>query len=210
MSKPSKRYFDDVARQWDTLRQGFFPDSVRQKAVSVAGVQEGCLAADIGAGSGFITEELLRRGARVIAIDQSEAMLKVMKEKFSDRQEVEYQIGESERLPVNDCTLDAAFTNMYLHHVEHASSAIREIARTLKSGGKLVITDLDEHNFEFLRTEQHDRWMGFKREDIKKWLVEAGLKDITVDCVGDTCCATSETGRGEARVDIFIASGAKP
>jgi ubiquinone/menaquinone biosynthesis C-methylase UbiE len=206
----SKEYFDDVASEWDELRREFFPDSVREKAAVAAGVKPGSVAADIGAGSGFITDELLRHGARVIAIDQSEAMLEVMKLKYGAGGSVDFRIGESEKLPVDDNSVDYAFANMYLHHVEAPARAIKEMARILKPGGKLVITDLDQHEFEFLRTKQHDRWMGFKREDVQKWLSKAGLKDVTVDCVGDTCCATSEAGQEEAQVTIFIASGTRP
>ena len=206
----SKRYFDEVASQWDAMRTGFFPNAVREKAIAVAGIQAGSLAADIGAGSGFVTEELLRQGAKIIAIDQSDAMLEVMKKKFEGRSEIEYRTGEAENLPAASNSLDFAFANMYLHHVEHPAAAIREMARILKPGGKLVITDLDEHSFGFLQTEHRDRWMGFKREDVEKWFVDAGLKDAKVDCIGDTCCASSEAGQGKAQVSIFIASGTKP
>jgi len=48
---------------------------------------------------------------------------------------------------------------MYLHHVEDPPAAIKEMVRILKPGGKIVITDADEHNYEFLRTEQQDRWL---------------------------------------------------
>jgi hypothetical protein len=45
---------------------------------------------------------------------------------------------------------------------------------------------MDEHQFEFLRTEQHDRWLGFKREDVEQWFVEAGLKGVVVGAAGET------------------------
>ena len=41
------------------------------------------------------------------------------------------------------------------------------MVRILRPGGKILIADADEHNYEFLRKEQHDRWFGFKRENIK-------------------------------------------
>ena len=63
----SKQYFEQVANQWDQMRQSFFPDDVREVAFAVANIQAGKLAADIGAGTGFITEGLVQRGLRVIA-----------------------------------------------------------------------------------------------------------------------------------------------
>ena len=55
------------------------------------------------------------------------------------------------------------------------------MVRILKPGGELVITDMDEHEFKFLKEEHHDRWMGFKREDVRRWFEEAGLKNVIVD-----------------------------
>jgi ubiquinone/menaquinone biosynthesis C-methylase UbiE len=93
LSKPgeagSKTYFNQVADQWDEMRQGFFSEAVREQAYAAAQVQPGELAADIGAGTGFISEGLLERGARVIAVDQSEAMLDVLKEKLGSTGELD-------------------------------------------------------------------------------------------------------------------------
>ncbi|HXG39256.1 MAG TPA: class I SAM-dependent methyltransferase [Bacteroidota bacterium] len=205
----SKHYFEEVAPQWDQMRSSFFPESIREKAVTAAGVTAGAVAADLGAGTGFITEELLKHGVRVIAVDQAESMLKQMKAKFGPKVSVEYRQGDAERLPIESGSLDYAFANMYLHHVENPARAIQEMARTLKPGGRLVITDLDEHTFEFLVTEQHDRWRGFKREDVRRWFQEAGLKEVKVESANATCCADSECKTERAEVSIFLAIGTR-
>jgi ubiquinone/menaquinone biosynthesis C-methylase UbiE len=205
----SKKYFDRVALQWDDMRKSFFSESIREKAFSVAGIQPGKAAADIGAGTGFMTEGLIREGMKVIAVDQSDAMLDEMRERFSEADSIEYRVGESEKLPLPDGSVDYAFANMYLHHVESPSKAIKEMTRILKPGGKLVITDMEKHTFEFLKREHHDRWMGFDRIDVKQWFEEAGLKNVAVDCAEESCCAQSETEDKTARVNVFVASGGK-
>ena len=205
----SKSYFNNVAPRWDTMRKGFFSEAVREKAFSVAGGCVGELAADIGAGSGFITEGLIQKGIQVIAVDQSAAMLEVMKKKFAAHPGIQYRLGVAETLPIGDNAVDYVFANMYLHHVETPAAAIQEMSRILKLGGKLVITDLDDHDYTFLKDEHCDRWPGFERPDVQQWLTEAGLNNVSVSCAGEDCCTRSTCGAVLAKISIFLASGVK-
>lgn len=205
----SKKYFDDVASKWDKMQSTLFSNKVREVAVGTAKVQQGLTAADIGAGTGFITEELLKHNIKVVAIDQSADMIEEMKKRFCCRNDVDYKVGEAENLPLENEAVEYVFANMYLHHVEKPPEAIKEMVRILKPGGKIVITDADEHSYEFLRTEQHDRWLGFKRDDIKRWYAEAGLKNVKIDCVGADCCPTSENSGERVAITIFYAIGEK-
>jgi len=205
----SKDYFNQVASQWDEMRTAFFSEAVRERAYAVAGVKPGQVAADIGAGTGFVAEGLVQRGLHVICVDQSEAMLVELRKKFASTENVEYRLGEAESLPIPDASLDAVFANMYLHHVEDPARAIGEMRRTLRPGGRLVITDMDAHGFEFLLREHHDRWMGFMREDVRRWFAEAGLLDVAVEGVGESCSSQSSSEAETASVSIFVASGTR-
>lgn len=206
----SKEYFDSIASQWDAMREVFFSERVREAALSSIKltIKKGQIAADIGAGSGFITEVLLKANLKVIAIDQSKEMIEIMEKKFGDSQ-VEYRIGNSEDLPIEDNSVDYAFANMYLHHVEEPALAINEMVRILKPGGWLIITDLDAHNHNFLIDEHHDRWMGFEHESVMRWFKNAGLISTKIEDVGCECSASSACGTHEASINIFIASGSK-
>jgi ubiquinone/menaquinone biosynthesis C-methylase UbiE len=177
--------------------------------LALAGVSGGKTSADIGAGSGFITEALVGAGLKVIAVDQSPVMIARMREMFSAVEGIEYRVGEAESLPVADTSVDYVFANMYLHHVEEPLTAIKEMARILKPGGRLVIADLDRHEFEFLAIEHHDRWLGFERGDIAAWLAEAGLSAAAVEDIQERCTSDSESGDETASISIFAASGTR-
>ncbi|MDX9799004.1 MAG: class I SAM-dependent methyltransferase [Bacteroidales bacterium] len=205
----SKNYFDRVSSNWDKMRPEFFSDNLRDKTYSIVKIEKGKVAADIGAGSGFITEGLIERGIKVIAIDQSEKMLSQIKNKTSNLDLLDLRIGKSNSLPISDNEIDYVFANMYLHHVENPILAIKEMVRILKPAGKLIITDLDCHNYEFLRTEQQDVWLGFDREDINRWYKEARLINIKIESIGENCCSGSETCEENASVSIFFAYGEK-
>jgi ubiquinone/menaquinone biosynthesis C-methylase UbiE len=119
----SKPCFDDIAQQWDSMRQSFFSDNVRSKALAVSGARAGQSAADIGAGSGFITEGLIANGLQVIAVDQSSAMLETMQAKFTGQKGIDYHAGVAEHLPIADQAVDYVFANMCLHHVKTLAQA---------------------------------------------------------------------------------------
>lgn len=205
----SKQYFEKVAHEWDHMRNSFFHENVRDRAIQEAHIERGSVVADIGAGSGFITEGLVDMPVKIIAIDQSPNMIDVMKSKFHTYENIDYRVGESEDLPVKENEVNHVFANMFLHHVDDPRESILELYRILKPGGQLIITDLDKHNHEFLRTEQHDKWLGFEREDIRSWFASSGFHDILIDNVGETCSSQSETNDELADVSVFIATGKK-
>jgi ubiquinone/menaquinone biosynthesis C-methylase UbiE len=205
----SKVYFNVIAGQWDSMRREFFSESVREKAYRAANTKTGQSAADIGAGTGFITEGLLGQGLSVIAVDQSPEMLEQLSKKFPNSN-LNCREGTAEHLPVEDHSVDKVFANMFLHHVEEPLTAIREMVRILKPGGQLIITDIETHLHEFLRTEQHDRWLGFDLQKVSEWFDQAGLEDVDVQFINESCCGTSACGCDQANIPIWIASGIKP
>jgi ubiquinone/menaquinone biosynthesis C-methylase UbiE len=205
----SHDYFEQVSKDWDAMRTEFFSDSVRVSALDALGVTPGGTAVDLGAGTGFVTEALIARGVSVIAVDQSEAMLDELTRKFGGSN-VECRVGTAEALPIEDASVDYVLANMYLHHVDDPAQAIGEAARILKPGAALAITDLDEHDFTFLREEQHDRWLGFDHDDVRRWFVAGGLEDVEVSSIGSSCEADSFHGSSRASIGIFLATGRKP
>ena len=123
---------------------------------------------------------------------------------------IDYRVGQAGKLPIAGNEVDYVFANMFLHHVENPEKAVREMVRILKPTGRLVITDMNSHAFEFLRNEHHDRWLGFMHADLHNWFASAGLEGIAVEDIEEKCNSTSRGTNEFAEFEIFLARGTKP
>ena len=204
----SKSYFAGMANQWDRLRSGFFTEAMRDAAIAKAALPAQAVVADVGTGTGFVLAGLLPHAAALVGFDESAEMLDIARQQFAGNARVRLHLAEGQALPVEDNTFDAVFANMYLHHAPDPAAAIAEMARILKPGGKLVITDLDEHDQAWMHAAMADRWLGFTREDIQLWYEAAGLQQIEVDCAEGTCDCTAPAGQDIA-LSVFVAIGEK-
>lgn len=211
MTPASAEYFEQVADEWDSLRTGYFGEAVRDAAIARAYLRPEMVVADIGSGTGFVAAGLAPLVAKVHAVDASAAMLEAGKQNLAAFSNVEQRLADGAALPFEDATLDAVFANMYLHHCPDPQAAINETVRVLKPGGRLVITDMEQHEHAWLREEMADVWLGFERQAVHGWLRAAGLVNVIVDSTRQTCSSKSQSNQREtmADINIFVATGSR-
>ncbi len=181
-----KSYFREVAPRWDQMREGFFTEEVREAAMVQGELDATSVVADVGTGTGFMLSGVAPLVRRAYGFDNSPEMLEVAGTNLRNLTNVELGLSEGASLPLADGTLDAVFANMYLHHAPDPAAAIQEMTRVLRPGGRLVITDMDQHQKEWLRTEMADLWLGFDRGQVEGWYRAAGLTDVRVECAEST------------------------
>ncbi len=138
--------------------------------------------ADIACGEGYLSVESARWARRVVGIDRSSDVLKRAKAlaKRRDVKNITWKRGDMEKLPLDTATVDVALLSQALHHAAHPARAVAEAARILRAGGRVLVLDLREHDQEWVRDRVGDRWLGFKDEDLDRFLTGAGLRDVTV------------------------------
>lgn len=208
MSNDSQTYFASVADQWDEIRSDYFTEHMRDAAIAKARLPQNATVADIGTGTGFVAAKLAMQATNVYGFDASVEMLAVAARNLEKFTNVELKQASGNSIPLPDATLDGVFANMYLHHAPDPLAAIREMARLLKPGGVLCITDLDTHDHEWQREQMADLWLGFERDDIRNWFAEADLSKIDIDCAEGTCNACGPDGDVKP-LSIFVALGRK-
>jgi ubiquinone/menaquinone biosynthesis C-methylase UbiE len=117
---------------------------------------------------------------RVIAVDESPAMLRASRARLASRANVEVRDGTLEALPIEGGQLDVAILSLVLHYVTDPGLAFAGIQRTLKKGARLLIVDMMPHDREEYRQTMGHVWLGFGEDQLARWSEEAGFASCLV------------------------------
>lgn len=176
-SQDVKDFFERVSGDWDQMHQSFYSEEVIEALAEHSDLHQHSVVVDVGTGTGFIAGGLAPRVARVIGTDSSPGMLAQATANLTalGANNVELVEARVDSLPLGDRTVDAAVANMVLHHAPDPAAMIAEMARVVRPGGSVAITDCVEHEYEWMRTEQADLWLGFSLDTIAGLFCHAGL-----------------------------------
>lgn len=94
---------------------------------------------DAGCGPGLYSEELLARGADLVAIDASAEMVKLAEKRIGSRAQV-MRADLNEPLPFASAEFDLIVCALVIHHVHDRNVCFREFLRLLKPGGRAIVS----------------------------------------------------------------------
>lgn len=99
---------------------------------------------DLACGPGVVTAGLAPRARSMVAFDATPAMLEKARARCAAAglADVVFQQGDAAALPFEDAVFDAVVTRLAVHHFESPAAVLREVARTLRPNGRLVIVDV--------------------------------------------------------------------
>src|SRR5215218_3693315 len=177
----AQAYFARHAAQWDRIRKLHVADEAVEEAISAALADVPMRALlDLGTGTGRMLELFGPRIEQGLGLDLSLDMLAVARARIeraglrhcSVRQADIYDLA----LPKE--SFDAVIIHQVLHFLDDGGRAIREAARVLRPGGRLLVIDFAPHDLEFLREEHAHRRLGFAEETVTQWMDAAGLGGV--------------------------------
>ena len=141
--------FDNIAHRYDFLNRSLSMgiDIIwRKKAIAQLKEIQPKTILDVATGTGdFALEAMSLNPDKITGVDISVGMLelgkeKIAKKKLSDR--IEMVVGDSENLPFEDNSFDAATVAFGVRNFENLQKGLADINRVLRPGGKLVVLEL--------------------------------------------------------------------
>lgn len=133
--------FDGVADRYDITNDVISLGQVylwRYAVNRALRLQPGHSVLDVAAGTGTSSAALASTGARVVAVDISEGMIEVGRERHP---EIEFVEGSATALPFADASFDAATISFGLRNIDDPLGALREMVRVVKPGGSVLVCE---------------------------------------------------------------------
>ena len=154
-----REMFDNIAPKYDLLNHTLSVniDRIwRRRVVNEVRRAKPRRILDVATGTGDLAIALARRirDVQVMGVDLSEAMLAVARRKVEARgldNRIVLERGDAEHLDVADASVDAATVAFGVRNFGDLAAGLRELARTIKPGGKVVILEFSRPRNRVLR-----------------------------------------------------------
>lgn len=131
---------------------------------------------DLAAGDGVLAELLARHACSVTCLDISPAVVQAARRRLARYNNVRLEVGDMNRLAFADASFDHVFAMHALSYSSSPSIVLREAARVLRPGGRLIVAALKTHGHaETMRAYDHVN-LGIEPASLRQALVDAGLE----------------------------------
>lgn len=145
MATNVKEMFASIAEKYDLLNNALsfgVHHLWRKKSVKLVGAKSGMKVLDCASGTGDFAIEFYNKGCEVLATDFCEPMLKIAEKKFAERNyAIKCEVADVTNLQFASEEFDVSSISFGIRNVPDVIKGLSEMARVVKSGGKVVILE---------------------------------------------------------------------
>ena len=203
----AKRWFDRRAGSYDAGVTSRWRDPIQREALAALKLTAGDRMLDLGCGTGTAARSATDAAAFVVGVDLSAEMIGRAATLASTIPNLRFAIADAEHLPFHDAAFTAVLCTNSFHHYPDPGLAVREMARVLTPGGRLVLgdacSDLTAARVadRILRVVEPGHVRLHRSEALAGFLHEAGFTNVARRCL---------QGGGFAMVRGTVPIGAPP
>ena len=199
----AQAYFRAHAAEWDRIRKLHVADEAVEDAIRTALSDKPFRSLlDLGTGTGRMLEMFGPDIERGLGLDLSLDMLLLARDRLerAGLRNCSVRQGDIYDLPLANDSFDVVILHQVLHFLDDGARAIREAARVLRPGGRLLVVDFAPHEQEFLREQFAHRRLGFAPDTVTQWITASGL-----DPVMHKSLAPEPGSEGKIAVSLWLA-----
>jgi ubiquinone/menaquinone biosynthesis C-methylase UbiE/DNA-binding transcriptional ArsR family regulator len=177
----AQAYFRAHAAEWDRIRKLHVADTAVEDAIRAALADKPFRSLlDLGTGTGRMLEMFGPGLERGLGIDLSLDMLLLARDRLerAGLKHCSVRQGDIYDLPLANDSFDVVILHQVLHFLDDGGRAVKEAARVLRPGGRLLVVDFAPHEQEFLREQFAHRRLGFAPETVTQWMIASGLEPV--------------------------------
>lgn len=186
MTDPVVAEYAKAAERYDE-KWAFYVEATTRETLRRMPMTPAARVLDVGCGTG----ELLRRlrakypDAVLGGLDPVAEMLAMARDKLSGKEDL--RIGYADSLPWASATFDVVVSCNMFHYISHPVAALREMARVLRPGGTIVLTDWCDDYLAcrvcnlYLRLTNRAFYKTYRQAECRELLGRAGFREVRLE-----------------------------
>lgn len=208
----TRERFNQIASSWDDdpLRLKLAAGVARSILTSLH-LSESMKALEIGCGTGLVTTTLAEKLGSIDAVDSSEGMLSVLKNKIATKGLVNIRTfhGDFSEALIGSLSgkYDLVYSSMTLHHILDIDDFLAKCRSLLKPGGIIAIADLELEDGSFHGDMPGIEHFGFDPEKLANRLMQNGL--VKTSCKSIHVISKNDSQGALRKYPVFLLTGTK-
>ncbi len=172
----ARTFYKYLSRVYDRINPFIWNEQMRDEAIGLLDIEEGDRVLDVGCGTGFGTEGLLRETENIHGLDQSVHQLGRAYEKFGKRGPVRFYVGDAERLPFADDAFDVVWSSGSIEYWPDPVATLRELRRVARPGGTVLVVGPDYPNRSLFQKLADAIMLFYDEDEADRMFREAGFE----------------------------------